>query len=197
MNRKIIKYLKESALSRIVDHMEKHSCGIITTYRGERTRAENKSNNREALAVLKRKGYGVTKVKGSYIENFGSDTAIEVGEDSFFVVNYKVDGDDGGELENVLRKLGERYDQDSILSIRGKDAVLIGTSKRDNAFPNYGQRVPLGSGKFGRAAYEFLTRIKGRPFAFVPEWIEEPDNVMGKWAMASMADKALKEMNLL
>jgi hypothetical protein len=169
MGDKIKKYLGESSLSRIVDHMNNYSCGIITTFRGERTKSVNRINNKEALAVLKRKGYGVTKVKGSYIENFGTDTAIEVGEESLFVVNHKVKGDDNGELENTLKKLGERYDQDSILSIRKGEAVLIGTSKRDNAFPNYGQKVSQGSGKFGRNAFEFLTRIKGRPFAFVPE----------------------------
>jgi len=185
-------YINESGLSRIKNHIDNYACGAITAFRGDKTRAENINNNKEILAVLKRLGYGVTKVKGSYIESFGSDDAKEVGESSFFVVNHKVDGDDNGELESILKRLGEKYDQDSILSIRSGEAFLIGTSKRDDAWPSYGVKERVGSGKFGKVSGEFFSRIKGRQFAF--EHIEDPQTINGKWGMKIVADRVLKEI---
>lgn len=178
-------YVDESSLSRIHEKISNHSCGAITAFRNEFTKSQNMNRNKEILAALKVKGYSVTKVKGSYIENFQSDDAKEVGEDSWFVVNHQIFGDDNGQLENDLKKLGEKYDQDSILSVRSGKAVLIGTSKRDNAFPNYGQKVEVGTGKYGKVSGEFFSRVKGRQFAF--ESIE-PDTIMGKWAMKALGN---------
>ena len=191
---KFRKYVNESGLSRIKDHIDNYSCGAITAQRGDKTRSENQSNNKEILAVLKRMGYGVTRVKGSYIEGFGTDDAREVGETSFFVVNHTVEGDDGGELENVLRKLGEKYDQDSILSIRNGDAHLIGTSKRDDSWPDYSQKERVGTGKYGKVAGEFFSRIRGRQFAF--ESIEDSRTINGRWAMKVIAERVIKELDI-
>lgn len=184
-------YVQESSLSRIHDKMEKHSCGAITAFRGDFTKAENKKRNKELFAALKVKGYSLTKVKGSYIEQFGTDKAKEVGEESWFVVNHKVEGDDGGQLEKDLRKLGEKYDQDSILSVREGKGMLVGTSRREDAFPNYGERVEVGKGKFGKVSGEFFSRIRGRQFAFESL---EPDNIMGKWGMKTIGKNIWNEI---
>ena len=52
---------------------------------------ENFERNKQLKAVMLNKGYGVTSVDGTYIEDFGTDAAKEVKEDSFFVVNLKDD----------------------------------------------------------------------------------------------------------
>ena len=169
--------INESGLSRIWRHVQNHQAGAVTSYRGDRSKDENKKNNRELKAILRKKGYGVTSVDGSYIEDFGGDKPREVSEPSFFVV----DLEDKGTLEKDLIKLGQRYDQDSVLVVPqgGKDASLVGTSKREDAFPSYGKSFKVGSGKYGKVAGEFLSRIRGREFTF--EGFELPQTYNERW----------------
>lgn len=188
-------FLEESSLSRIWSKTKNHSCGTITSYRGDRTKAENKKTNKEMLTYLMGKGYSVTKIKGSYIENFGSENEKEVGEASFFVCNQKVDGDDGGKLQKDLAALGRKYDQDSVLIIPhgGKGAFLLGTSKRDDGFPAYNQKEVVGKGKFGKAAGQFLSRIRGREFAF--EEVEAMQTINGIRGQKMFVEKMSKDMD--
>lgn len=182
--------LDESSLSRIWKHVQDHQAGAISGYRDENSRTENKQNNREIKAYLMRKGYGVTSVQGNYIENFGSDNQREVGEPSFFVVDLQ----DNGRLEYHLAALGQRFDQDSVLIVPqgGKGAYLLGTSKRDDAFPSYGNKEVVGRSRFGKVAGEFLSRIRGREFAF--ESVEWPGTVNGKRGWIILANKVDNEL---
>jgi hypothetical protein len=182
-------------LSRIWSKTQKHTCGTITGYRDENTRKQNQQNNREIVNYLRGKGYSLTKVDGIYIENFGSENQKEVNEQSFFVCNHEVDGDDGGQLEKDLRKLGERFDQDSIIMIPygGKGAYLRGTSKRDDAYPSYGKKEVVGNGKYGKVAGQFLSRIRGREFAF--EDVEMPGTINGIRGLKLFAEKLDQEMD--
>lgn len=182
--------LIESSLSRIWRHVQDHQSGAISGYRDDNDKATNKKNNREIKAFLTRKGYSVTRVQGNYIENKGSANEKEVGEPSFFVV----DINDTGKLESDLAALGKRFDQDSVLIVPkgGKGAYLLGTSKRDDAFPDFGKSVKVGSSRFGKAAGEFLSRVRGREFAF--EAVEEPHTVNGKRGWAIIAEQVEKEI---
>jgi len=76
--------------------------GIITAFRfreygndknilKEYTNKENEHRTKHLLAKLIQK-YGVTKVKGAYIENFGTPKAKEVGESVFFVIDINETG---------------------------------------------------------------------------------------------------------
>ena len=183
-----IEELKESSLSRIQRKLQNHAAGAITAFRGDKTKKENLENNKKILAYLLNKGYSVTKVKGSYIENFGSEDQKEVGENSFFVVNGKVEGDDNGQLENDLKLLGQKFDQDSILSVRYQEpAALVGTSDRENAFPGMDTKVTVGKPVFGDSEGEFFSRIGGRKFAFESEY-RFPDNINGIRAMKKLTE---------
>lgn len=179
--------LTESSLSRLWSKTEKHTCGAITGYRGENTTEENRENNRILVNYLQGKGYSLTRVDGSYIENFNTPTAREVREPSFFVCNHTVEGDDGGQLENDLRKLGKRFDQDSVLIVPAgaQDAYLVGTSDRSDAWPAPGQRVPVGSAKWGDSLGPFFSRVGGRKFAF--EEIQPPSTRNARWAQHLLA----------
>ena len=90
--------------------------------------------------------------------------------------------------------MGEIYDQDSILSVRRGKGYLVGTSKCDNAFPDYGQRVEVGQGKFGKVAGEFFSRVKG--WVFTVESLE-PDTINGKWALKVLGEAVLKKVDSL
>lgn len=188
--------LVEASLNRIYQKTKNYAVGAVTAFRGDKTKAENKANNKKVMAYLINKNYSVIKVKGSYWENFQKPTQREVGEESFFVANHEIEGDDGGQLENDLIKLGRLYDQDSILSVPfGEKGYLYGTSKRDDGFPDYNQKVVVGKPVFGDAKGEFFSRVKGRKFAFESaNEVGKPMTYNGKWALTLLAKNVAEEI---
>jgi len=61
---------------------------------------QNKERNRELASALMLMGYDITKVKGTYIENYLQDNSVEVKEDSWFVVNTK---DDSNFISTIIK----------------------------------------------------------------------------------------------
>jgi hypothetical protein len=192
--KKTIETIKESSLSRIWSHTQKHTCGSITAFRDERVYAENRPLLSELKKYLLGKGYDVTRVSGNYVENPNDPNRVELQEPSLFVVNSKVEGDDGGELEDVLFKLGEYYQQESVLIIPvgGENAYLLGISKKDNAWPAYKEKAVVGKGKYGKVAGQYLSRIRGREYAF--EHVEKPQTINGRRGLSLFVEKINKEM---
>ena len=192
-----MKNLKESSLTRLLSKMENNDCGSITAYRSEYTKSENQQRNRSLLAKLQNLRYGVTSVKGSYIENFGTPEAIEVGEHVFFVE----DKENKGKLEKDLRELGEEFDQDSILFIPkgGEKSYLWGTNKKNpEAYPKYGVSKELPNRTFGKEN-EFMTKVKGRPFSY-NEAVKEhtlPANSFGKKGCSIYAKMNWKDVDII
>ena len=199
--------LKESGLSRVLQHIEAHDCAILTAFRNDpkdmskcakgsvddndqkdNTRALNKRRNRDLKAMLLGFDYGVTAVDGSYIENFEQPDQIEVKEDSFFVVNLN---DDPDFVRNV-QEMAEKFCQDSVIIIPqgGKAAYLYGTNESD--YPGYGEKVEVGDLKMGKEA-EFMTRVNKRPFTF-GEGLETYDKLsrLEKMAVKSIREQLLK-----
>jgi hypothetical protein len=202
--------INESSLSRVVHHMAKHDCGTITAHRAKEgcggpddkpyTKEDNKKRNRQLNAILESLGYGVTDVDGAYIENFGTPDAVEVREDVYFVVDLK----DSGNLEKDLRRLGEEFDQDSILFIpKGEMGILIGTNHCSKAYPGYGKKIPFSSRSFGKPG-EFMTKVRNRPFIFEDSFLEKNcnenyysvANIMGKWAISHTAKTDWRKLEL-
>jgi hypothetical protein len=166
----MFKELFESSLSRVWKHTQEHDSGTISAFRSAKdcnqgepfSKKENKDRNAKLKAKLLSKGYGVTPIKGTYIENYGSKNEKEVKEDSFLVVDLK----DTGKLEQDLRKLGEEFEQDSItFQEKGGEYYLIGTNKCPEGYPGYGKKEKLGKPMFGKSG-EFHSKINGRPFVF-------------------------------
>lgn len=162
----------ESSLSRIYSHVQKHDCAIITAFRnklincvfGEQSEKElnifqNKERNKNLKSALLMLGYGVTSVKGSYIENYMEDNQIEVNEDSYFVVNRNNDSN----FEKMIFSLGQMFCQDSVAILKkgGENNYLVGTNYGD--FPGYNNIEPLGKIKMGDEDM-FMTKVGGRPF---------------------------------
>lgn len=183
--------------------MMEHDTGFITAFRGARdcgqgeeyTKRENLQRNTSLKSKLQRMRLGVTVVKGSYIENYGSKDAKEVGEQSFFVV----DLGDGGKLEKILRDLGEEFEQDSILYIpKGAETgILIGTNRCPNGYPGYGKKIKMKNPVFGQSG-EFMTRVNGRPF-ILKEDVQElsaPQGMMGKWGCKVISEKHWSEIEM-
>jgi hypothetical protein len=167
---KVKDIITESSLSRVYRATRDHDFGTITAFRyapecgtGEPySLRENQQRNSSLLAKLRAGGYGVTSIKGSYIENYGSPDAREVGENSFLVVDIQ----DRGNLLETLLKLGEEFEQDSIIYGRaGEQGTLIGTNHCPGGYPGYHKEAPQGGAIFGKTG-EFMSRVGGRPFIF-------------------------------
>jgi len=206
-------FLNESGLSRVHQHINAHDTAVITAFRNDPSSDEgcvepvppgeqeesplkaNKARNRNLKAVLLRMGYGVTRVDGSYIENFDDmDNRKEVSEESFFVVNLKDDSD----FNNNIVKLGQKFCQDSVLLIpqgggdEGSPAFLLGTNE---SWPGLGEKEPVGRFEGGKEA-EFMSRVKGRPFVFKEVYQQETYEQLGRnarWAVANIAKRVMNE----
>jgi len=201
-------FLNESSLSRLYHHMMNYETAIITAFRndpsdelkctdvsevgaveGENTvHQTNKRRNRVLKATLLSLGYGVTRVDGSYIEDFETPAAYEVAEESFFVVNLQ--GDPG--FVDQISNLGEKFCQDSVMIVpRGaKGAYLFGTNNSE--FPGHGQRIEAGDLSFGREK-EFMTKVGNRPMAFTEELETYKDlSRLERMAAKAMAKKVLQ-----
>jgi len=200
---KLKKVMKESSLSRLWAHNEKHDCGAMTAFRdaadcgeGEKyTPADNKKRNRSLMSKLKSKGYGLTKLKGTYPEG-----GKEAKEDSFFVVDLQ----DTGNLLKDLKKFGAEFEQDSILFIPkgaikgGPKAYLIGTNSCPNNWLGKGKKELFHNGKMGVTSKIYTSKVNGRPFIFesVLEEIRNPGNGMGWWALNLAAAKHWSEIEI-
>lgn len=193
--------LNESSLSRVWQHSEEYDIATISAFRNanvnclnyneefeegyEFSYKENKERNKDLLSVLLEKGYGVTKIMGNYIENFDTDDAVEVGEESFFVVNRNSD-------ENffpTLIKLSKYFCQDCVLlKPKGGEAYLYGTNNAD--FPGLDNTSNLGTFKGGETA-QFFSRVgkSKRPFFFSEDY-----NAGSRHLISTRAKKVLSQL---
>lgn len=196
--RKYNSTLNESGLSRVTQHMMEHDCCIMSAFRNDpsdltkcvemarpditpdknkmkkkkkKKRTLNMERSRRLKALMLSLGFGVTKVKGSYIEDFETPQAVEVSEASLFCVNLK----DDPNFVMKMEELGKLFCQDSILIVPkgAKGAYLLGTNNSD--FPGLGNKLEVGDFKPAKEA-EFMTRVKNRPFAFGGEGGDEDLN---------------------
>lgn len=121
----------------------------------------NETRSTILKSILLSNKYGVTEVRGSYIENFSKPEAVEVQEKSLFVVNVN----DDPNFFSKLSELGSTFCQDSILYIPkgSKGAFLYGTNRSE--FPGFGNKIEVGDLKMGSES-EFMTRVDKRPFSF-------------------------------
>ena len=195
--------LNESSLSRLWSHNEKYDCGAMTAFRNSRdcgegaeyTKKENRQRNRKLSAQLRSLGYGVTKVHGKYPEG-GRDGK----EESFFIVDLK----DTGNLERDLMKLGEEYEQDSILfipkgSIQGDDkAYLMGTNHCPKNDIKYHEKFTFNKGRLGYDSPIYTTFVSGRPFIFEEVGLDLgfPNSGFGVWAMHLVSKKPWQELDV-
>jgi hypothetical protein len=194
-------YLQESSLSRLWSHNEEHDCGAMTAFRkaadcGEGvkyTKADNIKRNKSLLAKIKSKGYGATTLKGIYPE--GGQTTKEI---SYFIV----DLEDGGTLEKDLKKLGNEFEQDSILYIpkgaiqNTAKAYLIGTNSCKDNWLGLGKKEVFNKGKMAYSSPVYTSYVNGRPFIFeeVGEAINNPGNGYGWWSLHNAAKKNWTEL---
>jgi hypothetical protein len=155
---------------------------------GEDALDKNKMRNRDLKATLLKFGYGVTAVQGTYIENYMKKNAVEVKEDSMFVVNLE---DDPKFFAN-LEMLAQKFCQDSVLLVpqSGEGAYLKGTN---DSYPGLGKSEKVGSFTGGKEG-EFMTRVKGRPVVFKEELeTYKSQSRLSRMAISAIAKRVLGE----
>lgn len=187
--------LVESSLNRLVKHISEHDCGTISAYRSNYKLRENEKRNLSLKAKLLSAGYGVTAVDGIFVENYNTPQAVEVSEETFFVVDLR----DKKFLKGFLEYLGDEFEQDSILWIpKGIDggSYLVGTSPT-GAYPGKGNEIHMPILRLGRDNNEFLTRVKGRPLYFKESGIISEDYAPNAISRAGWNHLAKKPWNLL
>lgn len=84
-------FLMESSLSRIYNQYKEHDSGMISAFRGNFTKSENLERSHKLKQILDNKGYSVTKINGTYIENYNTPDARPVREESYIVVDINDD----------------------------------------------------------------------------------------------------------
>ena len=201
------KFLLNESMSTVHQHITEHDSALLTAHRADpldtsacleaasQSGASNQERYRELKALLLDLGYGVRKVKGSFIENYGNlDKQVEVKEDSLFVHNRK---DEPAFVEQII-KFGKRYCQDAVLIIPqgGDSTYLHGTNNSE--FPGLDTSIEVGNFKPGEEA-EFMTRVRGRPFVFKEETetfvleTYESHSRNARWAIRAIAKRVLNE----
>jgi len=166
-----------------------HAAGAISAHSEGRNEDENIDNNRKMLAYLLHQGYAVIKIKGGYVENFDDATKRRVGEVSFLVMNKRVEGDDKGQLEADLIRLGHLFDQDYVFSIPfQRKAALVHVRHKISRLKESSNRIEFKT----PSSYEnkFVYISFGNQFKIVfqvLEPIELPFTINGVRAMKMMA----------
>ena len=128
------------------------------------TTKEKIRRNHELKACLLSLNYGIIKIHGNYIENFGTVDAIELGEESFFVINLK----DLPDFKKNLFNLSEYYNQDCFLYKPRESAVAFNIGTNNNEYPGYGKEDNLGILHINIES-EFLSRLGNASFSFTNE----------------------------
>jgi len=199
--------ISESSNNRIHNWITTQWCAMMSASRGNFSFKENLKRSHELKAVLMRKNYGVTQVKGIYVENYLKPNSKEVLEHSFLIVN--LNGDP--EFKNFIIELGKKYDQDSVLIIPmgGKGAYLYGTN--ESGYPGLNQIEDVGDFKSKDSGEFYSFKPGGIRFAFKkqepvssasPEWIVVKETEMlkdysnfGKMSIALKADPIILEID--
>ena len=193
--------IKESSLTRIWTHNEKHDAGALTAFRTgpncgkdkKYSRSDNEKRNKSLLAKLKTLGYSVTTLKGTYPEggSIGKET-------SYFVVDIA----DGGNLKKDITMLGKYFEQDSVLivpkgAINGKaKAYLLGTNDCKNNWLGLDKTEYFNKGKIGYSSEIYTSKVNGRPFIFetILDEVQAPGNGFGFWMLNIVANKDWTEL---
>ena len=179
--------LEESSLSRLHGKHQKGGMGYMSAERGDKSKKENKARTKQLAKDIKGAGLpGPTKVEGQYKEA-GQD---KPNKEASYAVSSGKKGKKA--FKKAMKKLGAKYDQDSVLVQKNKD-----TSAKLHATTKAGKDDLKGwDGKVGKmkpgGTGDMQTRIKGKTFTMEEVELFE-DLKRDLQIRASKGDKAAME----
>ena len=156
-------FMQESSLSRIKSKSDKGGIATMSADRGNLSRKQNQARAKQLQKDIRGKfGRGPTKLKGSYDEkDEKTGESRKVKEKSFAIDRGKMGK---RKFKKEVKKLGKKYDQDSVLTQTKKTATLHATRKGGLGPKTKG----IGVGKFRaqRKNPEGQSQIKGKVFSY-------------------------------
>jgi hypothetical protein len=142
--------------------------GFISASRGNLSPAENNKRTNELRTSLKQHGYSPIPVKGEYIEDHNGEKK-KVKEKTFMIHSGQHPARAKGNIEDHatflghLKKHGEKYGQDTVLTVSKKHgSVFHGTGKSD--WVPKGKRARIGGAGISTNVGDFNTRLKRKKF---------------------------------
>jgi len=122
----------------------------LSTERPGLTKKQVANRNKELIFKAREAGFGVRKAEGRYEGN----------RETSHIIHAKAPGREAGsELVAFGRRMGQHFDQDSVLHHNGKTARLIGTN--ETGFPGKGKSEKVGGKlKYNNPESPFQTELR-------------------------------------
>ena len=155
-------FMQESSLSRIKSKSDKSGIATLSADRGNKSRKENQKRSQQLQKDIRGKfGRGPTKLKGSYDEkDEKTGKSRKVKEKSFAIDRGKMSK---RKFKKEIKKLGKKYEQDSVLTQTKKTGILSATRKGGLG---KSKNVKLGKFKPQGKNPEGQSQIKGKTFTY-------------------------------
>jgi len=194
------------SLTRVLGHFENNAFSIVSASRGIYGKEENKIRTENLISDVRGGGFGFVKMKGRYVEGYGTEGEKNpVQEDVLFIAskpmkvntettpedesrhNDEVNSKWNEEFKQNMMKLGNKYDQESIVfkPYGEEKAYLIGTVDIDEngkkVWPGHGNMIEVGDIHPGKAGM-FHTMLWKNKRTFTFESVEYPKSFMGSWS---------------
>ena len=165
-------FMQESSLSRIKSKSDKGGMAALSASRGDKSARENRARAKQLDKDIRGRGLGgATKVTGSYMEKdkkTGEEKKVK--ERSHVVTSGKMGK---RKFKKVIKSLGRKYGQDSVLTQTKKTGTLSATRKgglgkkpRNKRKLGSTKRVGLGRFKPQGINPEGQSQIKGKTFTY-------------------------------
>ena len=155
-------FLDESSLSRIKSKSDKGGIALMSASRGDKSAKENRERAKQLDKDIRGRGLGgATKVTGSYMEKGDDGKERKVKERSHVISSGKKGK---RKFKKEVKKLGKKYEQDSVLTQTKKTGTLSATRKGGLGPKTKG----IGVGKFQPQGKNPAgqSQIKGKTFAY-------------------------------
>ena len=164
-------FMQESSLSRIKSKSDKGGMAALSASRGDKSARENRARAKQLDKDIRGRGLGgATKVTGSYVEKGDDGKERRVKERSHVVSSGKMGK---RKFKKVVKSLGRKYGQDSVLTQTKKTGTLSATRKgglgkkpRDKRKLGSTKRVGVGRFKPQGTNPEGQSQIKGKTFTY-------------------------------
>ena len=154
-------FMQESSLSRIKSKSDKGGMAALSASRAGKSAKENRARAKQLDKDIRGRGLGgATKVTGSYVEKGDDGKERRVKERSHVVTSGKMGK---RKFKKVVKSLGKKYGQDSVLTQTKKTGTLSATRKG-----GLGKAKRVGVGRFKPQGTnpEGQSQIKGKTFTY-------------------------------
>ena len=117
-------FVNEASLGRIYQHIKDDKpFAAMTAFRKSYSKKENLQNNKVLKSLVKSADFGFVEVIGSYPEPQDDGEVVVVKENSIFIFGKR--SDDEEVLKKLVKQLGKKYEQDSVLFKYSSGKVVL------------------------------------------------------------------------